>query len=785
MRKVFVTKAQTLNRLSLEKTIFKIPNSIYFSIYEWNKRKSQIIKNIKTKLSNNLAIRSSAIDEDTNKTSSAGAYNSFLDISNNEYEIKKYVKSVIYSYKKKNNNSLNNEILIQDMVPNVWTSGVLFTKSITNNSPYYVINYDDSSGKTDKVTSGADHYSNKVLKILRNKEKLLISPRFNKLIKATKETEKIFKNKNLDIEFVIDKNLNIFLLQVRPLTKVKKFLFKKEFYLKVNQTNKKVRKNISNHKNIINIFGQMPDWNPAEMIGKYPKDLSFSLYSELITKKSWYVARKLMGYSNFKDNQLMKNFAGQPFIDVKKSFLSLLPEKLPDKLKNKMLDQSLNILKNNPELHDKIEFECCVNCQTLDTMDLVNKVYKNLSKNEKRKVIYELSNLTKKNLDFNKNSLFNLSINQIKKLQKEQIEFSKYNIKDLKKILNLTKKNGIIPFSILARHAFISQSILKSLVEKKILNKKNELHVLSSVKTITTELVKDSYKLSKGIIKFNEFKDKYGHLRPGTYNLESRNYRSMNIKNFTKSKNLFKSKLIEDFKINKQMLNKFNLLAKKQKFPILNLENLIKYIKLSIYWREFSKFVFTKSIDQVLNIIKKFAKDNKIKINDLAYIEIEYLLRFKKSKISQSEIKDLKKKILYNQNNFKINNLIELPLLIKSNTDAFIIPSQISRANFVTDKRITGETFYIKDNKKKLNNNKLKNKIILIDGADPGYDWIFLHGIKGLITKFGGANSHMSIRCFELGIPAAIGCGNEKFNDLKKLSSIEIDTISKSIKGNL
>ena len=37
--------------------------------------------------------------------------------------------------------------------------------------------------------------------------------------------------------------------------------------------------------------------------------------------------------------------------------------------------------------------------------------------------------------------------------------------------------------------------------------------------------------------------------------------------------------------------------------------------------------------------------------------------------------------------------------------------------------------------------------IVLIENADPGYDWIFSKNIKGLITKNGGINSHMSIRC--------------------------------------
>ena len=39
----------------------------------------------------------------------------------------------------------------------------------------------------------------------------------------------------------------------------------------------------------------------------------------------------------------------------------------------------------------------------------------------------------------------------------------------------------------------------------------------------------------------------------------------------------------------------------------------------------------------------------------------------------------------------------------------------------------------------------------------------FSHKIKGLVTKYGGFNSHMSIRCSELNIPAAIGVGDEIF----------------------
>ena len=56
--------------------------------------------------------------------------------------------------------------------------------------------------------------------------------------------------------------------------------------------------------------------------------------------------------------------------------------------------------------------------------------------------------------------------------------------------------------------------------------------------------------------------------------------------------------------------------------------------------------------------------------------------------------------------------------------------------------------------------------IVVIENADPGFDWIFSHKIKGLITKFGGINSHMSIRCEELNVPAIIGFGEDNYSKI-------------------
>ena len=75
----------------------------------------------------------------------------------------------------------------------------------------------------------------------------------------------------------------------------------------------------------------------------------------------------------------------------------------------------------------------------------------------------------------------------------------------------------------------------------------------------------------------------------------------------------------------------------------------------------------------------------------------------------------------------------------------------------------------------------MKNKIVLIENADPGYDWLFTKNPLGLITKYGGVASHMAIRCAELGLPAAIGCGEFLFEKLLTANKILLDCKNEQI----
>ena len=76
---------------------------------------------------------------------------------------------------------------------------------------------------------------------------------------------------------------------------------------------------------------------------------------------------------------------------------------------------------------------------------------------------------------------------------------------------------------------------------------------------------------------------------------------------------------------------------------------------------------------------------------------------------------------------------------------------------------------------------EIRGKIVLILGADPGYDWIFSHDIAGFITAYGGANSHMAIRAAEFDLPAVIGVGEKQFSQFTRANSLRVDCRNRTV----
>ena len=773
-----LSKGQTIFYLKKKLKNFIVPNLLIIKVSDWKKNKKKVLEEIKKKFifknyTDKIAIRSSSVDEDGNLESSAGKYLSLLNIdANNDKEIVKSVNQVIKSYNKNKTYLSKSEVIVQEMIQKTIVSGVIFTHEINKGAPYYVINYDDVSGKTDTVTSGKGDSSNKTLYVFRNKISELKSNRFKLLLIAVKELEQILSKRYLDIEFGIDQNLNLYLFQVRKITLASKWKKHNLEQLKKKLDNVKILINqkIKPKKNIFgysNVFGQMPDWNPAEIIGEFPRPMSYSLYKLLITNKVWSDARSEMGYFKPKQKNLITNFCGYPYVDTRLSLNSFLPAKLKKNTSEKIVNFWLEKLKKNPQLHDKIEFDLAITSYALDIdvkiKDLIGDAISSSEKNDFKK---EIKKITLQNL----NSTFRTSIkNSLKKthnLEKLQARYkSTEDLSDLKKIIDTCKKYGTKPFAILARHGFIAVSFLKSMVTTKIFSNNDVSKFLMKIKTISSEFIDDMNNINLNDKKF--FLKKYGHLRPGTYDILSEKY--SDTFNFKKKsiKKIKKTKFILSEK-KKKTLDK---LLKKSQIN-LNSVSLLKYCEEAIIAREYSKFIFTKSLSHILDKIVLFGKRNKISNEDLSFLEINDLLN------KNFKIKKLKKIIEKNKKNYNENYFLKFPQLITEENNAFISPYQFNKPNFISSKKISGKTKFIDKNLVRIN---LNDKIVLIESADPGYDWIFTHAIKGLITKYGGINSHMAIRCAEFNLPAAIGCGEKLFNQIKNQKNILLDCSEKKI----
>lgn len=327
------SKAQVLQSLVGRLTKFAIPKFIYFKVADFSLNREKYLYQVRQIFDGNLvAIRSSAMDEDGLTLSMAGKYKSILNVpSNNKALLTSAIMEVIDRYLVTSERANDCEVIVQEMLSDISMSGVVFTHDLNTGAPYYVINYDDVSGLSNTVTSGDGEYSNRTLYIYRGASQDLRSKRFESLIYAVEELENVIGSQFLDIEFVIDRELNAYLLQARPITTTPNWnrSVANEIDGALQGAYCFLRTKFNSIPGIYGattVLGQMPDWNPAEMIGRAPRSLAFSLYKYLITDEIWSKARFTMGYQVPSGHPLMIGLCGQPFIDVRLSLNSFLPD---------------------------------------------------------------------------------------------------------------------------------------------------------------------------------------------------------------------------------------------------------------------------------------------------------------------------------------------------------------------------------------------------------------------------------------------------------------------------
>ena len=747
---MFFSKGHALKNLRYKNIII---NKFYnFTFQEWKNNQKEITKIIKKKLNKDLIVRSSSNTEDKFDYSNAGKYLSIPFIKNNNLSLTNAINKVFKSYNNKNPNQF---IIVQNMQTNFDSSGVIFSRDIEKSSKYFIIkDIDKKYGDTSFVTAGKSLKEKKIIVYSKSKD---FNQRYKNLIKYIKFVQNITGLNALDCEYALYRNKTI-IFQIRPLNIRNKILKREELKIEKNIENtfKKLKVKYEKDKKKLSL-SVMTDWNPAEIIGKESDPLSIFLYEYLILNKNWYTQRLQNGYSKFRNIKLSYQIGNTLYIDVIKSFKSFIPEKLNYKTKNKILNYYLLKLNKNPDLHDKIETEIVFS--NLSKKTHLNLIPLKLNTTEKNIFLVELK---KVNEEIKKKCFLHYEtlnkLNLISKNLFKNLKNSK-NLNDSYKVLNLTRKKFILPFAHLARGGFVSKFILKDFFKEKKMNE-----IISQIDTIST-----NYRNDIKILNQKDFQRKYMHLVPNTYdftNLIEKN----NISNLKLSNNYIPYKKIEKkelkFHINDHQIKKLGFNS---------LKDFKNFLSITISGREYAKYIFSRNIYLFFLILRNWAISKKIDLYKIKFIDkkIYNHLRSKKNYF-YNFAKEVKK----NEDIMNLQKKINLPDFINHPNNIYNFSELISKPSFIGNKC---KAKLICFNKNIKDNLIYKNKIVLIPNADPGFEFLFHLGIKGIITKYGGSNSHMAIRSYELNLTSIIGVG-EKYEVIKNFSGIKIDPENKRFK---
>lgn len=736
---------------------------------EWRLHKEKVLQALREAhwLETPLIVRSSAKNEDTQEESMAGKFTSVLNVNGRE-EIEAAINRVIASY---GDFDGDNQVLLQPMLRNVRMSGVAFSIDPNNGGNYIVINYDDSTGATDAVTSGSGG-GLKTFYYFKGSDKKAEEP-LDRVIGLVRELEILFDTQKLDLEFAIDEQDELYLLQVRPL------VVKAQPPLPEEQ--REVLKRISSivlkskgHKPFLygerTVYGVMPDWNPAEIIGVRPRALALSLYKELVTDYIWAYQRDNYGYKNLRSFPLLIDFGGVPYIDVRVSFNSFLAKEMNDSISEKLVNYYIDRLIANKKNHDKVEFEIIFSCFTFDLEERIQilKEY-GFTTSEIQDICSALKELTGRIVD-EENGYLKKDLERISQLNGRREEILNSSLDMVSKIywlLEDCKRYGTLPFAGLARGGFIAVQMLQSLKAKGILSDREYDDFMGELNTVSSQMTRDFYDFDRA-----EFMEKYGHLRPGTYDILSHRYDEDEGRYFDFSAKREPAKK-KSFFLSLSQLNSIKKLLEQQGLNN-DVLKLFDFFKFAIEGREYAKFIFTKNLSDVLSLFGKLGEEAGFSREDISYASIDVIYKAYSSEADISLL--LKKSIEEGRERHRKTLQINLPAVIVDEKDVWCFHQQELEPNYITLKKGLGQVASIQ------NGEEIDNKIIFIENADPGYDWIFSKNIAGFVTMYGGANSHMAIRAGELSIPAVIGIGESKYRYYSRAQVLEIDCEARNVR---
>ncbi len=771
------TKAQTLRRLrdASPRTFLVDPFEV-FTAGEWGRSANAVLSRLENAHSGSVVVvRSSAVVEDIDPSLPPGFFHSQIGVpADDTAALSAAIASVIQSYARHEATWAElgrNEVLVQRQVVRPRLAGIADTGA--RGGLYFQVEYDDESGRTDTATAGRNI---RRIDLLRN-EYTLPNP-WARIRDAFLEVEGILSRPNLLIEFALDPEGWVHVFQAKPRPK--------SLCRPVDQAaHALAHELLAATYDILERQGawsDMADWNPAEMLGDRPVPMATSLYQRVVTNAAWLQGRVALGYRAVGPGPLVELLAEKPYVNLRMSFLSLTPASLDSALAVRFVEDRIRALQERPDLHDKVELDLLFTTPDVAGLDRFRPlVDRGIDVGDARELNEHLGRLTSAALA-RYDAYCRAGAESTDALvawcrsARSAVADDDPNgmLRFTDQALTRCANEGVAPFSLQARLAFMAREMLSEFVASGVLDQGWLDQWWRNLGTVALDVSKAIRRVASGDITRAQFNARFGHLRARTYDIRCPRYDQVGeLATPARTEN---GKRAPAPPLPGKTARAISQRLAMAGIP-LGAEQFLSFVSQVFRGRESTKFAFTRVLSDALEAIARVGELLGVSREELAFLRLDQLFHREAVKVGSELWRRLAAE---GRARWEAAQNVSLPSVLFSVDDLAAVRHRVGSPNFVTTRVVTGDIVVLTD-PSPVSSCDLDSKIVAVEAADPGLDWLFAFPIAGLVTQYGGALSHMAVRCAEFGVPAAIGCGERVYSQIVAAGRLSLNCRERSI----
>jgi hypothetical protein len=691
-----------------------------------------------------VAVRSSAIQEDSANASFAGMYATKLRISATVCDVQAAVKEVFASGEGKEEvishyaTSRSIElidarvsVIIQEMI-DADMSGVMFSHSPTEADGYYIVSI--SKGIGEDIVRGASN--GELIRIARGiRSEDIDETWLQQLVGAMRVIEQRFQSTGLDVEFAF-RSGTLYILQCRPITTVQTvaggMMQEEKLLRQIKSLNASIESDFSK-----DVLGDMIDINPRELLGDSPTLLDISIFNYLFADKIVEQVRRDMGYDPL-DIGLLRVVAGKPYVSMRATAFSFRPYGIPDRIYERIVSVYRDKLAKNPALQSRVEFDL----YAMSVGDKLEQVMREAKLDGSDKGVV-------RDAFVRIDSIFH-------SISESYSEIFKKSVQDYEQ---QTASLDDAPLDIILEHVAVGTRMFVWVARLAFYwkNKFEEMHprenlndlIAGHIHSVNGQIQVDLVACRNGFITRDDLVRRYGHLRPGQFSVFGESYAD-DPDNYLFTQ-MGRAKVVKSQK----RTHVFE--------DTVEFKNVITFMQA----REQVKFLFAQSFHLFATKLKHQLTQQDILKQDASRLNWEEL---NAHLVTSSSLKASRK---------EDPPRVLLPdVIIPGLSDLRVIRFAEANPSYITNSVVKARLCVVEQQSVKTD---VKNALVLLPNADPGYDFLFHSGVAGIITKVGGPASHMCIRAIELQMPACIGCGESMYQMLVSVPNAILDCASRQI----